>query len=159
MTRFDVTNEVLIPAEPAIVYQALLAELRGDTHWWMPDWEANLLPDSKPMGERGATTDVTVHHLGHTHITARVMEVKENEAIDLTFDGGAFIGYGEWNLKPIPGGTRVRFHWVGSPHRRLSIAALFVDLGQCHYRIMRAGLENLATYLGPQAKNDDADRD
>ncbi|MDF1565130.1 MAG: hypothetical protein P1V51_18985 [Deltaproteobacteria bacterium] len=155
MPRYDVLNEAIIPAEPAAVYQAILAELRGDTHWWMPDWEAHLLPDSRPIEERGAVIDITVHHLGNPHFKARVMEVRENQQIDLTFPEGDFIGYGEWILQPVPGGTRLKVHFVGTPHRRLSVASLFLDLGRHEYRMMQDGLENLASYLGPRPVNDD----
>ena len=34
MPKFDVTDEAVIDAKPIVVYEAILHEFSGVTHWW-----------------------------------------------------------------------------------------------------------------------------
>ena len=60
MAKFDVIDEAIINAEPAIVYETLLAEYAGRTNWWMPHLEAKVR-DGRAPDEPGALVEITVH--------------------------------------------------------------------------------------------------
>jgi uncharacterized protein YndB with AHSA1/START domain len=147
MAEIDVVDEAIIDADPATVYKALINEVKGSTHWWMPYWESKPRGDIT-VGQVGAITDITAHSAGTTKFTVKTTEIIENKLIRVEFVEGDFLGDGEWTLVPENGKTKIRFRWKVRPNRFLTkLMSRFVNIGKIHSKVMQAGFEGLNKYL------------
>jgi len=94
LAKFDVIDEAIINAEPAIVYETLLAEYAGKTNWWMPHLESKLR-EGRTADELGALVEVTVHGRMPIRFTTKTVETKKNELWRSQYVEGYFRGEGE----------------------------------------------------------------
>ena len=140
-------DEVVIDADPATVAKAITDEAAGKTHWWLPLWEAKQRGDIPP-NQVGGIFDITVHgRRGTVKFTAKTTEIKENMA-RVEYVEGAFRGEGIWTFEPVDGKTRLRFRWRVRPSGwLLRLLAPFIDIGQSHHEVMKAGFEGLNQYV------------
>ena len=42
MPQIDVVDETIIDSPAIVIFNAVLNEHKGTTHWWMPYWESKL---------------------------------------------------------------------------------------------------------------------
>ncbi len=144
---FDVNDEAFIDADPLTVFHALVNEVRGDTQWWRPHFEAKPR-DPELFGQVGSVVDVQIRWILRPRFSAKVREVEAGRLFRVEFFQGAFIGSGNWSFEPAEQGTHVQFRWaVRSNLWRYSLAAPFVDLGAIHSKVVRAGFEGLQEYV------------
>ena len=149
MREIDVTDEALIRAGPAVVYQAILDELTGKTHW-------SPYVEMKPRGEIpanqvGGIVDITVHRPGTPKFTSKTIEVIENKMVRFEYVEGDYSGEGQWTLEPTDDSTQVRFRWRVQPRRwLLRMLAPFIDIGKIHSEIMKFDFEGLNRHVGPK---------
>ena len=61
MPTFTVVDEAIIDSDPITVFQAILNELSGITHWWMPHSESTSRGNTKTINQPGAIIDITIH--------------------------------------------------------------------------------------------------
>ncbi len=147
MPKFNVVDEAIIDASPAVVCKAILDEISGVTHWWMPDVETKVIGDTPP-GREGMISDIKVHRTGKAHFTWKLTTIVDGELIDIEY-GGDFAGNGKWTFEPVDGKTRIRFYWINIlPKRPLFILiSPFIDLGKSHSEVMQVGFKSLNNYL------------
>jgi hypothetical protein len=149
MREIDVMDEALIGAGPAVVYQAILDELTGKTHW-------SPYVEMKPRGEIpanqvGGIVDITVHRPGTPKFTSKTIEVIENKMVRFEYVEGDYSGEGQWTLEPMDDSTQVRFRWHVQPRRwLLRMLAPFIDIGKIHSEIMKFDFEGLSRHVGPK---------
>ena len=93
MSRIDVVDEAIIDADPASVFKALIDEVNGRTHWWMPHLEFRLRGET-PIEREGAIFDVTIHSRGTPRWTAKITKIVEGKLIELEEEGD----FGNWNM-------------------------------------------------------------
>lgn len=168
MREIDVTDEALIGAGPTVVYQAILDELTGKTHW-------SPYVEMKPRGEIpanqvGGMVDITVHRLGTPKFTSKTIEVIENKKVRFEYiegDNGAarceFV-YHDANIM-IPNYLLIQYRRAISPgakavkpwdyhveHLFSTMEKVVVDeLGQVGQEAIQAGLAEFAKRYGEQA--------
>jgi ribosome-associated toxin RatA of RatAB toxin-antitoxin module len=147
MTKYDVTDEAVVSAEPGAVFSALLSEFAGTTNWWMPYFSGRLR-QGDAVNQVDALIDQTVHGKRPINFTVKVVEVKKNEVFRVQYVEGAFRGEGLWRLEPTEGNTRVSFRWRTDPSGGLlfRIMARFF-LPKAHSDVMKAGFAGLKKYL------------
>lgn len=147
MAEIDVVDEGILEASPARVYMTFLDEVQGQTHWWMPHWEARLR-GTIPVTEIGGSIDITVHRIGTPRFSARVTYLEPNHCMKVEFYEGDLRGDGEWTFEPVDGKTKVRFRFRVRLHRFLyRLLAPFVDIGAIHSGVMQAGFKAWNRYL------------
>ena len=149
MPRIDVTDEAIIDVSPAEVYQAILNEFSGVTHWWMP-YNGFKLRGDIPVDREGAVFDLIVFpksRIASSKISVRVTKIVEAESIDLDFSGD-FLGTEEYTFQPIDGKTKIQIHLNAKTNRlSLSMVSPFVNLGKGHSSNMQKGFKALNSYL------------
>ena len=146
LPRIVVIDEAIIDADPLTVFRALIDEVNGRTHWWMPSLEAKPRGE-KPFGQAGSVIDITVHVPGTTKITTRITEVIEGRAMTWENFEGDYLGKEEWTFEPVAfGKTRVKSRWDVVPNRLLYRIFWFMA-GRVHSRVMQAGFTGMNRYL------------
>jgi hypothetical protein len=146
MPKFDVVDEAVIDSPPLVVFNAILNENAGVTHWWMPYLE--LKPrGGTPIGCEGAIIDVTVHGRVTSRFSAKITKIVEGRLIEIE-DEGDFVGAETWTFEPIDGKTKVRSRWSVRP-KRLSFVLVspFINIGKIHSEVMQKGFKALNSYL------------
>ena len=147
MAEYDVIDEAIINAKPDVVYEALLAEYGGKTHWWMPLLEAELCEGSAP-DELGALIEVTVHDKMSTKFTMKTIETKKNELWRLQYFKGPLRGEGEWKLEAINDDTKVSYRLRAYPSGLLvRIVATFINMPKSHSKVWKAGYAALNKHV------------
>jgi hypothetical protein len=147
MAEYDVTDEAIINAKPDVVYEALLAEYSGKTHWWMPFLEVKLLEGSAP-DELGALIEVSAHDKVTTKFVMKTIETKKNELWRLQYLEGIWLGEGLWKLEAVNGNTKISYRFHGRPSRLLiRILATFINMPKSHSKIWKAGYAALNKYV------------
>ncbi len=148
-------DTAVISASPADVMQALLDEVAGVSHWWLPYLRMQQRGEL-PFPEVGAAADITVSPQGALdsrfksgHFSLRVLEVEEDRQLLLEYFDGDFRGTGEWIFTALaPGRTEVRFVWKATPH---GIAARFFSIVQNiprgHSKVMQEGFRGMERYI------------
>ena len=146
MPRIDVVDEGVIDSTPIVVFNAILNESAGVTHWWMPHWESKLRGET-PIDHEGTIFDITVPGKHTSRFSAKITKIVEGRLIEVELKGD-FAGTGTWTFQPIDGKTRVQYRWNVRP-KRLSfvLASLFVDMGKMHSDVMQKGFKALNSYL------------
>jgi len=148
MPKFDVIDEAVIDSPPMAVYTALLNEIKGVTHWWMPHMEFKMRGDV-PIDREGAIFDATISPTSRMNakFSAKITKIVEAKLIedDIT---GDFVGTGKWTFEPIDGKTKMQFRFNARTNRLLiSLFSPFVNIEKRHSDIMQKGFKALNSYL------------
>src|SRR3972149_11247776 len=131
MPKIDVTDEAVIDSPPLVVFEAILNEAAGVTHWWMPHWASKPRGET-PIGRQGAIFDITVHRSGTPKFSSKIMKLVEGKLIEVEHEGD-FAGTGTWTFEPKDGKTKVRFRWNVRPKRLLFVlVSPFINMGKLH---------------------------
>jgi uncharacterized protein YndB with AHSA1/START domain len=154
MASYAVTDEATIQAPPPVVWDALHAEFRHETDWWMPYWEARLRGEVQP-GNVGTEYEIQVHPPGRhrqmllsPRFLARVTESSEPHHLAVEFPEGDFSGTGVWKLSPVDDKTHLRFDWeVTTRGARSTLVGLFINIGAVHSVVMQRGFKGLNAHL------------
>jgi uncharacterized protein YndB with AHSA1/START domain len=155
MARYAVIDEATIEAPPSVVWDALHAEFRHETDWWMPYWEARVRGEAQP-GNVGTEYEVRVHPPGRhrqlllsPRFVSRVTESDEPRHLAVEFPEGDFSGTGVWALAPVGGDkTHLRFDWeVTTRGPRSTLVGLFINIGAVHSTVMQRGFKGLNAHL------------
>ena len=147
LTTYDVTDEAIINASPDVVFKALQDEFAGKTSWWMPHLSSKPR-DEHSYGKIGSLIDVTVHGKRPIKFTSKTAEVKKNEMMRGFYVEGAFRGENLWKLESVNGKTKLSMRWrVKASGLLLKILAPFFPIEKNHSEVMKAGFENLNTFL------------
>jgi hypothetical protein len=152
LAEFDVYDEAIIYAKPEVVYKALLTEFSGETHWWMPYFEAK--PRQGGAADQlGTLIDITIHsNTSLLRFTGKTVEVKENELLRVEYIEGDFLGEGIWKLEPSEENTKLSFRWHCRPARLLfKILAPLINIPKRHSAVMKSGFEGLNKYIKENA--------
>jgi hypothetical protein len=146
MPKIDVLDEAIIDSPPMVVYEAILNEYAGVTHWWLPHCELKPRGDM-PVDREGAIVDVTIHTSGTPKFSIKMTKIVKAKSMEMEF-AGDFVGTGKLTLEPTDGKTKVQYRWNVRP-KRLSFVLLspFIDMGKGHSDTMRIGFKALNSYL------------
>jgi ribosome-associated toxin RatA of RatAB toxin-antitoxin module len=147
MPKYDVVDEAIIDASPIEVYNAVLNEYAGVTHWWMPHIEFKLRGDT-PVDREGAICDLTTHSKGMTaKFSCKITRILEAKSIEMEYSGD-FVGTGKWTFESTDGKTKVQFRWNNRPNRLLFVLfSPFVNLGKVHSDTIQKGFKACNSYL------------
>lgn len=139
-------DEAMIDASPDKVFNAVLDECAGTTHWWMPLYEIKQRADT-PLRKTGMVSDVILHGRSTLRFSWTVTRIEENKSIEVTYNGD-FLATGEWVFEPADGKTMVKYIWKGRPNNLLlSIAFLFMDTKKLHSESIQPGFKGLNDYI------------
>jgi hypothetical protein len=149
MPKIDTLDEAVIDSPPIVVYKAILNEIAGVTHWWMPYMEF------KPKGDlpfrEGAIVDLITHNKGtekvSAKVTAKVTKLVEAKSIETEFVGD-LAGTGTFTFEATDGKTKVQYR-LNARLKKLPFVLLspFVDLGKINSDTMQKGFKQLNSYL------------
>jgi uncharacterized protein YndB with AHSA1/START domain len=152
MAKYDVTDEVVIDADPEAVFGALVDVFDGRVNWWLPHLSSKLRAGTS-MGDVGGRFDVTVHTMIPLKFTGQTMQVERPARVQVHYVDGAFQGEGLWTIERVENGTRLRLRWRTEPATLMTkVASRFVDVGKGHSLVMHRGFANLAEYLSSRAR-------
>lgn len=149
MPKYDVTDEAIINASPAVVYQALIDEMDGKTDWWHP-YHITTLRDGDSFGQVGAIHDtaIRVHGSLAIHFAAKTAEVKANEMIRLEYIEGSLLGECIWRFEEVDGKTKLSYQWmVSTAGFWRSLFAHMLPYARSHSKTMEKGYKQLNEYL------------
>jgi hypothetical protein len=146
MPKYDVIDEGFVDAQPIVVYNAVLDELAGITHWGPPNVSTKLR-GHMPLRE-GSSIDSTIHEKGlTTKFSFKVTKIEEGKAIEYDVAGDS-MGTGKWRFEPFEGKTKVQFLFNFRTNKLLfSILSPFVDFGKGHSDIMQKQFKACNSYL------------
>jgi uncharacterized protein YndB with AHSA1/START domain len=148
MPRIDVISEAVIDSPPMEVYKALLNEVSGVTHWWMPDMAFKLRGEI-PIDHEGAIYDATINPTSRMNakFSAKLTKIVEAKLIEEEV-AGSFTGTASWAFEPTDGKTKVQVRFnVKTNGILLSLFSPFVDYGKNHSDIMEKGFKALNSHL------------
>lgn len=141
-----VVDEAMIDVSPDKVYNAVLDEFTGVSHWWMPLVDIKPRVDT-PLRKTGMITDVTIHDATTTRFSWTVTKLAEGKSIDVDYNGD-FVGTGQWVFEPVDGKTRVKYIWNGRPVRLLLVLASYIaDIKKNHSKVVQTGYKGLNEYF------------
>jgi hypothetical protein len=144
--NFTAVDEAMIDASPDKVYNAVLDEFTGVSHWWMPLFEIKPRVDT-PLGRTGMITDVTIHDATTTRFSWTVTKLAEGKSIEVEYNGD-FTGTGQWVFEPVDDKTRVKYIWNGRPVRPLLVLVSYiVDIKKNHSKAVQNGYKGLNDYF------------
>ncbi len=147
MTSYDVVDTVIIDADPATVFTALMDEVQGVTGWWAPHFRSRPR-EGTPVGRVGGVVDVRIRWIVRLWFSARMTQVEDNRRLVVEFFEGHFLGVGIWTFEPAGEGTRIHFRWtVRSNHWIYPTFCRIVDFGKIHSNVVQAGFEALARHV------------
>jgi uncharacterized protein YndB with AHSA1/START domain len=148
MTKYDVTDEVVVNASAEKIFNALVEVFDGRVNWWLPHLSSKLR-GGVSMSEVGSLFDVTVHTLIPLRFTGKTVEVQRPDKLRVHYLGGAFQGEALWTFEAVKGGTRLRLRWQTNPAGLLlKLASVCVPIGKGHSQVMQKGFARLNEYLG-----------
>jgi hypothetical protein len=148
MPRIDDISEVIIDSPPMVVYKALLNEVAGVTHWWMPYMEFKLRGDI-PIDREGAIYDATINPTSRMNakFSAKLTKIVEAKLIEEEI-AGCFIGTASWTFEPTDGKTKAQSRLnVRTNGILYSLFSPFVNYGKRNSDIMEKGFKALNSYL------------
>ncbi len=148
MPRIDDIHEVIIDSPPMVVYKALLNEVAGVTHWWMPYMAFKLRGDI-PIDHEGATYDATISPTSRMNakFSAKMTKLVEGKLIEEEV-AGDFVGTASWTFEPKDGKTKVQFRFNARTNRLLmSLFSPFVNFEKRHLDVTQKGFKGLSSYL------------
>ena len=149
MPKIDVIDEAGIDSSPMIVYNAILNEIAGVTHWWMP-YQGFKLRGDMPIVHEGAIFDLTVYptsRITSFKVSAKVTKIVEAKSIELEI-AGALVGTEKYTFEPTDGKTKLQIHLNAKANKlSLSLVSPLVNLGKKHSENMQKGFKALNNYL------------
>jgi len=146
-TKYDVTEEALIHANPEAVYTAIIDIYDGKTSWWLPDFSSKLC-EGDTSGNAGALYKVTIHALCPITFMTKTVETKKNEMLIVDYVDGAFIGQGVWKFENVDGNTKISLRWRTNPGSLfIRMVAPFYPVAKNHSSVMQAGFRKLDQFL------------
>ena len=148
MPRIDYVGEVIIDSPPMAVYEALLNEVAGVTHWWMPYMAFKLRGDI-PIDHEGAIYDATINPTSRMNakFSAKLTKIVEAKLIEEEV-AGDFVGTGSWTFEPIGGKTKATHRFNAKTNNLLmSLFSPFVNFEKRHSDTMQKGFKALNDYL------------
>lgn len=148
MPKIDVLNEGVINGSPMEVYKAILDEVSGTTHWWMPDIEFKLRGNT-PIDSEGAVFDATINPKSRMNVkfSGKITKLVEAKLIEDEV-AGDFIGTGTWTFEPIDGKTKVQYRFNVKTNRlAMSLFAPFVNFSKRNSDVTQKGFKALNSYL------------
>lgn len=142
-TPINATDEITIPV-PASDVWAVLADFRSYPYWWPKSLGLRVLSGGDvPLG-----TEVEIRPNGGRPFRCRVEEVVEPQRLRMRYFGGLIDGFGEWQLEPRGGETRVIYRLeVRACGWLVALLGKMFNLGQIHSRSMQTVLQNLKHVL------------
>ena len=148
MPKIDAVNEVIIDASPMVVYKALLNEVAGVTHWWMPYMAFKIRGDI-PIDHEGATYDAIISPTSRMNakFSAKMAKLVEGKLIEEEV-AGDFVGTASWTFEPKDGKTKVQFRFNARTNNPLmSLFSPFVNFEKRHSDVTQKGFKALNSYL------------
>jgi hypothetical protein len=148
MPRIDSVHEVILDSPPIEVYNALLDEVSGVTHWWMPYMAFELKGDI-PINHEGAVYEATISPTSRMNAKffAKMTKIVEGKLIEEEVSG-SFIGTASWTFEPIDGKTKANHQFNARTNGILfSIFSPFVNYRKTHSDVMQQGFKALKSYL------------
>ena len=149
MPRMYASDEAIINGPPKMVYEAILNEYGGVTHWWTFIQES-ILSGNTPVDQEGATIDILIHSeraKGMPKFTYKLTRMVEPKSIDVEITGD-IQGNGRWTFESIEQKTKAKFEWDVKPKRLLYVLlSPFVDMGKIHSDVMQKGFVALNNFL------------
>jgi ribosome-associated toxin RatA of RatAB toxin-antitoxin module len=146
MAMYDVTDEMIINANPEVVYSAIIDVYDGKTSWWLPYFSSKIR-EGGSSGNVSGFFDITIHGICPIKFTAKTLEAQNNEMLRLDYVKGSFRGIGVWKFENVEGKTKLSFRWCMSPVGWLRIVALFYPIVKSHSAVMQAGFIKLNRFL------------
>jgi hypothetical protein len=143
MSQLDVIDEALIRAEPAVVFDAIVALMAGETSWWAPHLYVRLVGEKTPEIV-GRQAEISIP--GRARFVARVDEAIAPSRMQVSYVSGDFRGQGLWTYESAPGGTLIRLHWQADP-TRWWMRWLTAAITRNHSRVMQLGFRALDAHL------------
>ena len=131
------------------VYKAIINEVSGKTHWWMPDLAFKLKGDV-PVDQVGAVFQIIANPTKRlkAKFFCRVKKVVEAQSVDLDIFAGDVIGKGQWTFQEINGKTKIKVRFtVKSNNLLISLFSPFVDLAKQHSNAVQNGFKACNRYL------------
>jgi uncharacterized protein YndB with AHSA1/START domain len=148
MPRIDAIDEVIIDSPPMVVFKAILDEVAGVTHWWMPYMEFKLRGDI-PIDREGAIYDATISPTSRMNakFSAKMTKIVEGKLLEEEV-AGCFVGTASWTFEPTDGKTKAQHRFNARTNGILySLFSPFVDYRKNHSDIMEKGFKALNSYL------------
>ncbi len=139
-------DEAIINASPERVFNAVLDECAGITHWWMPLYEIRPRAGA-PSKKIGMVSDVILRGMSTLRFSWTLARMAEGRSIEVAYNGD-FLATGEWVFEPVEGKTRVKYIWKGRPNKLLlSIGFMFMDTKKVHSDAIQRGFKGLSDYI------------
>ncbi|MBF4463163.1 MULTISPECIES: alpha/beta fold hydrolase [unclassified Rathayibacter] len=150
-------DQVDLPAAPAEVWAALLAELGGGGRWWLPN--NTFVPLAGRIDMLGAALRVEVRPKGRDGsgpvlaFTAVTRVAVAEELLAMDFVDGCFRGGWRFELSPLDGGRATRLAVVFEAEAAGWVRALarVVDVGAEHSAGVGLAFEQLAAHLADES--------
>lgn len=150
MPSYDITDHAIIDATPEQIFQVLVDEYAGRTHWWT-QVESKPIGDI-PFGQVGAVCTVTVRNHGTARFTWRTARIIEDHLIRFEYLDGDLVGYGDLKLEPVGDKTRIEYHWKVKTRGKAHIIAPLLNIKKRHSEVIHAGFKALnEQFTSPQA--------
>lgn len=143
MSQLDVTDEALIRAEPAVVFDAIVRLMAGESNWWAPHLYVHAVGERTP-DIVGRLAEVSIPR--RARFVARMEEAAPPARLRVTYISGDFRGQGLWTFEAAPGGTRIRLHWQVDP-TRFWLRWIAPSVARNHSRVMQIGFRALDVHL------------
>lgn len=139
-------EEAMIDASPDKVFNAVLDECAGITHWWAPLYEIKPRADT-PVRTTGTVSDVILSGVGTLRFSWTVTKMAEGKSLEVEYTGD-LVATGEWVFEPIDGKTKVKYIWTGRPNTLLSsIAFRVMNTQKLHSDAIQRGFKGLNDYI------------
>jgi len=146
--RIDSVDEVIIANTPMEVYKALLDEVAGVTHWWMP-YMAFKLKGDIPIDHEGAVYEATINPTSRMNVkfSAKMTKIVEGKLIEEEVSG-SFVGTASWTFESTDGKTKAVHRFNARTNGIVySIFSPFIDYKKNHSDIMEKGFKAFNNYL------------
>lgn len=151
--EYNLVDQAVIPAPPAQVWDALVAELSGAGLWWA---EKNTFAPTRLRPDvEGGLTEMTVRPNGKgkpgpvLRFTSKTTGVVPQEFLRMDYVGGNFSGSGTFRLRAIEGGhTALSMDFRANPEGWLKLLARVKDVGVEHSLGAMAAFRELDRLLG-----------
>ena len=135
-------DEAVIAASPDKVFNAVLDECAGLTHWWMPLYEIKPRAGT-PLRKPGMVSDVILHGASTLRFSWTVTKISDGKSIEVKYNGD-FDATGEWAFESVGGKTKVKYTWTGRPTKLLlSLVFYVMDMKKLHSEAIHSGFKGL----------------